>query len=204
MILGSSLLKRKETAVHGFVRRSFFIKMGYRGVHRRSGITKKRKNHSADYAHSTRGGHLNLSAQSKRPLHKIMCSGLLLFCYVRCALKSGGSGGSSLRRSSLADSSLRGSSLGRSSLRGSGLAGSSLRRSSLGNSGACGSSLRGGGSRSGRSTTAGGHASSQSQSNNSDANILEFHINDLLSLLVNVWQRAFGNTSLRCYILIRF
>ncbi len=35
-------------------------------------------------------------------------------------------------------------------------------------------------------TTAGGHASSQSQSNNSDANILEFHINNLLSLLVNV------------------
>ena len=35
-------------------------------------------------------------------------------------------------------------------------------------------------------TTASGHASSQSQSNNSDANILEFHINDLLSLLVNV------------------
>ena len=174
MILGSSLLKRKETAVHGFVRRSFFIKMGYRGVRRRPGVPKKRKNHSADYAHSARGGHLNLSAQSKRPLHKIMCSGLLLFCYVRCALKSGGSGGSSLRRSS------------------------------LGNSGACGSSLRGGGSRSGRSTTAGGHASSQSQSNNSDANILEFHINDLLSLLVNVWQRAFGNTSLRCYILIRF
>ena len=26
MILGSLLLKRKETAVHGFVRRSFFIK----------------------------------------------------------------------------------------------------------------------------------------------------------------------------------
>lgn len=199
MILGSLLFKRKETAVHGFVRRSFFIKMGYRCVRRRPGIPKKRKNHSADYAHSARGGHLNLSAQSKRPLHKIMCNGLLLFCYVRCALKSGGSGGSSLRRSSLADSSLRGSSLGRSSLRGSGLAGSSL-----GNSGACGSSLRGGGSRSGRSTTAGGHASSQSQSNNSDANILEFHINDLLSLLVNVWQRAFGNTSLRCYILIRF
>ena len=58
---------------------------------------------------------------------------------------------------------------------------------------------------SGRSrATASGHASSQSQSNNSDANILEFHINDLLSLLVNVWQRAFGSTSLRCYILIRF
>ena len=185
MILGSLLLKRKETAVHGFVRRSFFIKMGYRGVRRRPGIPKK-KNHSAGYAHSARGGHLNLSAQPKRPLHKIMCSGLLLSCYVRCALKSGGSGGSSLRRSSLADSSLRGSSLGRSSLRGSSLAGSSLRRSSLGNSGACGSSLRGRGSRSGRSTTASGHASSQSQSNNSDANILEFHINDLLSLLVNV------------------
>ena len=163
------------------------------------------KNHSAGYAHSARGGHLNLSAQSKRPLHKIMCSGLLLSCYVRCALKSGGSGGSSLRRSSLGRCSLRGSSLGRCSLRGSSLAGSSLRRSSLGNSGACGSSLRGGGSSSARSrTTASGHASSQSQSNNSDANILEFHINDLLSLLVNVWQRAFGSTSLRCYILIRF
>ncbi|MFR2001533.1 MAG: pentapeptide repeat-containing protein [Faecalibacterium sp.] len=100
----------------------------------------------------------------------------ILLCTL-CALNLGGSGGSNLRRSSL-----RGSSLGRCSLRGS-----SLRRSSLGNSGgACGSSLRGGGSRSGRSTTAGGHASSQSQSNNSDANILEFHINDLLSLLVNV------------------
>ena len=41
MILGSLLLKREETAVHGFVRRSFFIKMGYRGVHRRPGIPKK-------------------------------------------------------------------------------------------------------------------------------------------------------------------
>lgn len=200
MILGSLLLKRKETAVHGFVRRSFFIKWDT-GASADDPVS--RKNHSAGYAHSARGGHLNLSAQSKRPLHKIMCSGLLLSCYVRCALKSGGSGGSSLRRSSL-----RGSSLGRCSLRGSGLrgsslAGSSLRRSSLGNSGACGSSLRG--RSSGRSrATASGHASSQSQSNNSDANILEFHINDLLSLLVNVWQRAFGSTSLRCYILIRF
>lgn len=43
------------------------------------------KNHSAGYAHSARGGHLNLSVQPKRPLHKIMCNGLLLFCYVRCA-----------------------------------------------------------------------------------------------------------------------
>lgn len=196
MILGSLLLKRKETAVHGFVRRSFFIKWDT-GASADDPVS--RKNHSAGYAHSARGGHLNLSAQSKRPLHKIMCSGLLLSCYVRCALKSGGSGGSSLRRSSLRRSSLRGSSLGRCSLRGSGLRGSSL----AGSSGACGSSLRG--RSSGRSrATASGHASSQSQSNNSDANILEFHINDLLSLLVNVWQRAFGSTSLRCYILIRF
>ena len=43
MILRSLLLKRKETAVHGFVRRSFFIKMGYRGVRRRPGIPKKEK-----------------------------------------------------------------------------------------------------------------------------------------------------------------
>jgi len=195
MILGSLLLKRKETAVHGFVRRSFFIKWDT-GASADDPVS--RKNHSAGYAHSARGGHLNLSVQ--RPFAILLCT--------LCALNLGGSGGSSLRRSSLADSSLRGSSLrgsslGRCSLRGSGLAGSSLRRSSLGNSGACGSSLRG--RSSGRSrATASGHASSQSQSNNSDANILEFHINDLLSLLVNVWQRAFGSTSLRCYILIRF
>lgn len=203
MILGSLLLKRKETAAHGFVRRSFFIKWDT-GASADDPVS--RKNHSADYAHSARGGHLNLSAQSKRPLHEINVQRpfAILLCTL-CALNLGGSGGSSLRRSSLADSSLRGSSLGRCSLRGSGLAGSSLRRSSLGNSGACGSSLRGGGSSSARSrTTASGHASSQSQSNNSDANILEFHINDLLSLLVNVWQRAFGSASLRCYILIRF
>lgn len=43
MILGSLLLKREETAVHGFVRRSFFIKMGYRDVRRRPGIPKKEK-----------------------------------------------------------------------------------------------------------------------------------------------------------------
>lgn len=203
MILGSLLLKRKETAVHGFVRRSFFIKMGYRGVRRRPGIPKKRKNHSASYAHSARGGHLKSFCAIKKAAaqNNVQRPFAILLCTL-CALNSSGSGGSSLRRSSLADSSLRGSCLGRSSLRGSGLAGSSLRRSSLGNSGACGSSLRGGGSSGGRSAS--GHASSQSQSNNSDANILEFHINDLLSLLVNVWQRAFGSTSLRCYILIRF
>lgn len=177
MILESLLLKRKETAVHGFVRRSFFIKMGNRGVRRRPGIPK-RKNHSADYAHSARGGYLKSFCAIKKAAaqNNVQRPFAILLCTL-CALNLGGSGGSSLRRSSLADSSLRGSSL----------AGSSLRRSSLGNSGACGSSLRGGGSSSARSrTTASGHASSQSQSNNSDANILEFHINDLLSLLVNV------------------
>ena len=202
MILESLLLKRKETAVHGFVRRSFFIKMGNRGVRRRPGIPK-RKNHSADYAHSARGGYLKSFCAIKKAAaqNNVQRPFAILLCTL-CALNLGGSGGSSLRRSSLADSSLRGSSLGRCSLRGSSLAGSSLgrcslrgsslagsslRRSSLGNSGACGSSLRGGGSSSARSrTTASGHASSQSQSNNSDANILEFHINDLLSLLVNV------------------
>ena len=205
MILGSLLLKRKETAVHGFVRRSFFIKWDT-GASADDPVSQKRKNHSAGYAHSARGGHLKSFCATKKAAaqNNVQRPFAILLCTL-CALNLGGSGGSSLRRSSLADSSLRGSSLGRSSLRGSGLAGSSLRRSSLGNSGACGSSLRGGGSSSARSrTTASGHASSQSQSNNSDANILEFHINDLLSLLVNVWQRAFGNTSLRCYILIRF
>ena len=202
MILGSLLLKR-EGLLYMALCGGLFSQNGIPGHPQTTRYPEK--NHSADYAHSARGGHLNLSAQSKRPLHEINVQRpfAILLCTL-CALNLGGSGGSSLRRSSLADSSLRGSSLGRSSLRGSGLAGSSLRRSSLGNSGACGSSLRGGGSRSGRSTTAGGHASSQSQSNNSDANILEFHINDLLSLLVNVWQWAFGSTSLRCYILIRF
>ena len=182
MILGSLLLKRKETAVHGFVRRSFFIKWDT-GSSTDAPVSRKRKNHSAGYAHSARGGHLKSFCATKKAAaqNNVQRPFAILLCTL-CALNLGGSGGSSLRRSSL-----RGSSLGRCSLRGSGLAGSSLRRSSLGNSGgACGSSLRGGGSRSGRSTTASGHASSQSQSNNSDANILEFHINDLLSLLVNV------------------
>ena len=183
MILGSLPLKRKETAVHGFVRRSFFIKWDT-GASTDAPVSRKRKNHSAGYAHSARGGHLKSFCATKKAAaqNNVQRPFAILLCTL-CALNLGGSGGSSLRRSSLADSSLRGSSLGRCSLRGSGLAGSSLRRSS---GGACGSSLRGGGSRSGRSTTASGHASSQSQSNNSDANILEFHINDLLSLLVNV------------------
>lgn len=177
MILGSLLLKREETAVHGFVRRSFFIKWDT-GASVDDPVSRKRKNHSAGYAHSARGGHLKSFCATKKAAaqNNVQRPFAILLCTL-CALNLGGSGGSSLRRSSLADSSLRGSSLGRCS----------LRRSSLGNSGgACGSSLRGGGSRSGRSTTASGHASSQSQSNNSDANILEFHINDLLSLLVNV------------------
>ena len=183
MILGSLLLKRKETAVHGFVRRSFFIKWDT-GSSTDDPVSRKRKNHSAGYAHSARGGHLKSFCATKKAAaqNNVQRPFAILLCTL-CALNLGGSGRSSLRRSSL-----RGSSLGRCSLRGSGLAGSSLRRSSLGNSGgACGSSLRGGGSSSARSrTTASGHASSQSQSNNSDANILEFHINDLLSLLVNV------------------
>ena len=188
MILGSLLFKRKETAVHGFVRRSFFIKWDT-GASADAPVSRKRKNHSAGYAHSARGGHLKSFCATKKAAaqNNVQRPFAILLCTL-CALNLGGSGGSSLRRSSLRRSSLRGSSLGRCSLRGSSLAGSSLRRSSLGNSGgACGSSLRGGGSSSARSrTTASGHASSQSQSNNSDANILEFHINDLLSLLVNV------------------
>ena len=191
MILGSLLLKREETAVHGFVRRSFFIKWDT-GSSTDDPVSRKRKNHSAGYAHSARGGHLKSFCATKKAAaqNNVQRPFAILLCTL-CALNLGGSGGSSLRRSSLADSSLRrcslrGSGLGRCSLRGSSLAGSSFRRCSLGNSGACRSSLRGRGS-SGRSrATASGHASSQSQSNNSDANILEFHINDLLSLLVNV------------------
>ena len=204
MILGSLLLKREETAVHGFVRRSFLIKWDT-GASADAPVSRKRKNHSAGYAHSARGGHLKSFCATKKAAaqNNVQRPFAILLCTL-CALNLGGSGGSSLRRSSLADSSLRGSGLGRCSLRGSGLAGSSFRRCSLGNSSACRSSLRGGGS-SGRSrATASGHASSQSQSNNSDANILEFHINDLLVFPVCVSQRAFGSTSLRCYILIRF
>ena len=170
MILGSLPLKRKETAVHGFVRRSFFIKWDT-GASTDAPVSRKRKNHSAGYAHSARGGHLKSFCATKKAAaqNNVQRPFAILLCTL-CALNLGGSGGSSLRRSSLAGSSLRGSSLGRCSLRGSGLAGSSLRGRSSGRSRA----------------TASGHASSQSQSNNSDANILEFHINDLLSLLVNV------------------
>ena len=175
MILGSLLLKRKETAVHGFVRRSFFIKWDT-GASADAPVSRKRKNHSAGYAHSARGGHLKSFCATKKAAaqNNVQRPFAILLCTL-CALNLGGSGGSSLRRSSL----------GRNS------------------GGACGSSLRG--RSSGRSrATASGHASSQSQSNNSDANILEFHINDLLVFPMCVSQRAFGSTSLRCYILIRF
>ena len=157
MILGSLLFKRKETAVHGFVRRSFFIKWDT-GASADAPVSRKRKNHSAGYAHSARGGHLKSFCATKKAAaqNNVQRPFAILLCTL-CALNLGGSGGSSLRRSSL----------GRNS------------------GGACGSSLRG--RSSGRSrATASGHASSQSQSDNSDANILEFHINDLLSLLVNV------------------
>ena len=157
MILGSLLFKRKETAVHGFVRRFFFIKWDT-GASADAPVSRKRKNHSAGYAHSARGGHLKSFCATKKAAaqNNVQRPFAILLCTL-CALNLGGSGGSSLRRSSL----------GRNS------------------GGACGSSLRG--RSSGRSrATASGHASSQSQSNNSDANILEFHINDLLSLLVNV------------------
>ena len=167
MILGSLLFKRKETAVHGFVRRFFFIKWDT-GASADAPVSRKRKNHSAGYAHSARGGHLKSFCATKKAAaqNNVQRPFAILLCTL-CALNLGGSGGSSLRRSSLAGSGLRGSSLGRNS------------------GGACGSSLRG--RSSGRSrATASGHASSQSQSDNSDANILEFHINDLLSLLVNV------------------
>ena len=157
MILGSLLFKRKETAVHGFVRRFFFIKWDT-GASADAPVSRKRKNHSAGYAHSARGGHLKSFCATKKAAaqNNVQRPFAILLCTL-CALNLGGSGGSSLRRSSL----------GRNS------------------GGACGSSLRG--RSSGRSrATASGHASSQSQSDNSDANILEFHINDLLSLLVNV------------------
>ena len=183
MILGSLLLKRKETAVHGFVRRSFFIKWDT-GASADDPVS--RKNHSAGYAHSARGGHSNLSAQSKKAAaqNNVQRPFAILLCTL-CALNLGGSGGSSLRRSSLGRCSLRGSGL-----RGSSLAGSSLRRRTvlLCNSGrsvllglssnrsAGRSSLGRGCSSGGSRAAASGHANSQSQSNNSNTNILEFHI----------------------------
>ena len=84
MILGSLLLKRKETAVHGFVRRSFFIKWDT-GRLRTPRYPEKEKIIPLVMPIAHAKGIYNLSAQPKRPLHKTMCNGLLLSCYVRCA-----------------------------------------------------------------------------------------------------------------------
>ena len=112
-----------------------------------------------------------------------------------CQTISGGSGrsdlgGSSLRRSSLAGdlrSSLRAHlrcGLGGSAvLLGHGRGGSSLRLSGSR------SSLRGGSSGR-RRAAAGSHADSQNQSNNGNSNILEFHIENLLTFKKTVSRKA--------------
>ena len=113
-----------------------------------------------------------------------------------CQAKSGGSGrsdlgGSSLRRCSLAGdlrSSLRRCSLacslgGSAVLLGHGRGGSSLRLSGSR------SSLRGGSS-SRRRAAAGSHADSQDQSSNGNSNILEFHIENLLTFEKTVSRKA--------------
>ena len=111
-----------------------------------------------------------------------------------CRASSGGSGRSDLRRSDLRRSDLRRSGLRRSSLRRSSLGGS---RVLLGH-GRGGSSLRLSGSRSslrGRSSSrrraaAGSHADSQDQSSNGNTNILEFHIENLLTFEKTVSRKA--------------
>ena len=111
-----------------------------------------------------------------------------------CQAISGGSGRSDLRRSDLRRSDLRRSGLRRSSLRRSSLGGS---RVLLGH-GRGGSSLRLSGSRSslrGRSSSrrraaAGSHADSQDQSSNGNTNILEFHIENLLTFEKTVSRKA--------------
>ncbi len=113
-----------------------------------------------------------------------------------CQAISGGSGrsdlgGSSLRRCSLAGdlrSSLRRCSLacslgGSAVLLGHGRGGSSLRLSGSR------SSLRGGSSGR-RRAAAGSHADSQDQSSNGNSNILEFHIENLLTFEKTVSRKA--------------
>lgn len=113
-----------------------------------------------------------------------------------CQAISGGSGrsdlgGSSLRRCSLAGdlrSSLRRCSLacslgGSAVLLGHGRGGSSLRLSGSR------SSLRGGSSGR-RRAAAGSHADSQDQSSNGNTNILEFHIENLLTFEKTVSRKA--------------
>ena len=113
-----------------------------------------------------------------------------------CRARSGGSGrsdlgGSSLRRCSLAGdlrSGLRRCSLacslgGSAVLLGHGRGGSSLRLSGSR------SSLRGGsGGR--RRAAAGSHADSQNQSSNGNSNILEFHMENLLTFEKTVSRKA--------------
>ena len=111
-----------------------------------------------------------------------------------CQAISGGSGRSDLRRSDLRRSDLRRSGLRRSSLRRSSLGGSAV----LLGHGRGGSSLRLSGSRSslrGRSSSrrraaAGSHADSQDQSSNGNTNILEFHIENLLTFEKTVSRKA--------------
>ena len=102
-----------------------------------------------------------------------------------CQAISGGSGRSDLRRSDLRRSDLRRSGLRRSSLRRSSLGGS---RVLLGH-GRGGSSLRGRSS-SRRRAAAGSHADSQDQSSNGNTNILEFHIENLLTFEKTVSRKA--------------
>lgn len=73
---GELTSQTRGTAVHGFVRRSFFIKIEYRGVRRRPGIPK---NHSAGYAHSARGGHLKSFCATKKAAARNQCAAA--FCY---------------------------------------------------------------------------------------------------------------------------
>ena len=133
MILGSLLLKHKETAVHGFVRRSFFIKWDT-GSSVDDPVSRKRKNHSAGYAHSARGGHLKSFCATKKAAaqNNVQRPFAILLCTL-CALNLGGSGGSSLRRSSLRRSSNRACSSGRSG--GGRTAAGGQGQSSSGNSG---------------------------------------------------------------------
>lgn len=101
-----------------------------------------------------------------------------------CQAISGGSGRSDLRRSDLRRSGLRRSSLGGSRvLLGHGRGGSSLRLSGSR------SSLRGRSS-SRRRAAAGSHADSQDQSSNGNTNILEFHIENLLTFEKTVSRKA--------------
>lgn len=79
MILGSLLLKRKETAVHGFVRRSFFIKWDTGASADDPVSRKKEKIIPADYAHSARGGHLKSFCATKKAAARNQCAAA--FCY---------------------------------------------------------------------------------------------------------------------------